>query len=55
MVCFGTILRFIISKEIKTPSPKKNKGFSQNACMYPKHFKRFKSSMEWHKSIDASS
>jgi hypothetical protein len=46
MVCFKTILGFIVSKEGKTPNPKKIKALVK-VLMLPKHLRKFKSSMEW--------
>jgi len=53
MVCFGTILGFIVSKEGKTHDPKKVEALELR-CKYPKHLKRLKCSMEWHSFTDVS-
>jgi hypothetical protein len=52
MVCFGTILGFIISKEGKTFHPKKIKVLIKMPI--PKTPQKLKSSMAWHSFIDVS-
>jgi hypothetical protein len=51
-VCFRTILGFIVSKEGKTPNPKKIEAIVKMPML--KHPRRFKFSMEWPSFIDAS-
>ncbi len=51
MVCSKINLGFIVSKEGKTPNPKKIEALLK---MSLKHLKRFKSSMEWPSFIDVS-